>query len=81
MRSGWKSISSKRMNVILSGHTHGGQINLFGIIPFKPVGSGRYLKGWYHDKTMFVSKGIGTSILPARFMARAEMALFHLSKF
>jgi predicted MPP superfamily phosphohydrolase len=67
-------------DVILSGHTHGGQINLFGIVPFKPVGSGRYLKGWYHNKTMYVSKGIGTSILPMRFMARAEMAVFAFLK-
>jgi predicted MPP superfamily phosphohydrolase len=63
-------------DVILAGHTHGGQINLFGYVPFKPVGSGRYLKGWYNDHTMYVSKGIGTSILPARFMSRAEIAVF-----
>ena len=63
---------------MLSGHTHGGQINLFGFIPFKPQGSGKYLKGWYRDKNIYVSKGIGTSILPARFMARAEIAIFKL---
>lgn len=67
-------------DLILSGHTHGGQINLFGWAPFTPIGSGRYLKGWYKDekKNMYVSKGIGTSILPARFMARAEMAIFYI---
>jgi predicted MPP superfamily phosphohydrolase len=67
-------------DLILSGHTHGGQINLFGFVPFKPIGSGKYLKGWYKDekKTMYVCRGIGTSIFPARFMARAEMAIFHL---
>ncbi len=59
------------IDLILSGHTHGGQINLFGFVPFKPKGSGKYLKGWY-DK-MYVSKGIGTSILPFRFGARAEV--------
>lgn len=63
---------------ILSGHTHGGQINFFGFVPFKPQGSGKYLKGWYKDKNMYVSKGIGTSIFPARFMARAEVAVFKL---
>lgn len=63
-------------DLMLSGHTHGGQINLFGFVPFKPRGSGKYLKGWYLDKNMYVSKGIGTSIFPARFMAKAEIAVF-----
>lgn len=63
-------------DLILSGHTHGGQINLFGFVPFKPRGSGRYLKGWY-DENMYVSKGIGTSIFPVRFMARSEITVFH----
>jgi len=75
-------IKQKNINVdlILSGHTHGGQVNLFGIIPFLPQGSGQYVKGWYTDakKTMYVSKGIGTSLLPIRFGARAEIAVFHL---
>jgi hypothetical protein len=67
-------------DLILSGHTHGGQINLFGFVPFKPQGSGKYLKGWYKDnkKNLYVSKGIGTSIFPARFMARAEIAIFNI---
>lgn len=63
---------------MLSGHTHGGQINLFGFVPFKPQGSGKYLKGWYKDKNIYVSKGIGTSIFPARFMAKAEIAVFKM---
>ena len=68
------------INFILAGHTHGGQVNIFGYVPFTPQGSGRYLKGWYKDSTkkMYVSKGIGTSILPVRFMARAEIAVFNL---
>jgi predicted MPP superfamily phosphohydrolase len=68
------------IDFILAGHTHGGQVNLFGFVPFKPQGSGRYLKGWYQDGTrkMYVSKGLGTSILPVRFLARAEMAVFYL---
>ncbi|QKG56274.1 metallophosphoesterase [Hymenobacter sp. BRD128] len=69
------------INFILAGHTHGGQVNIFGYVPFTPQGSGRYLKGWYEDgtKKMYVSKGIGTSILPVRFMARAEIAIFNLA--
>ena len=36
------------LNVILSGHTHGGQINFFGFAPFLPPGSGKYVSGWYN---------------------------------
>jgi predicted MPP superfamily phosphohydrolase len=69
------------VDLILSGHTHGGQINLFGFIPFLPVGSGRFVKGWYKKKgsiPIYVSKGVGTSIFPARFGARAEIAIFYI---
>lgn len=63
------------IDVVLSGHTHGGQITFLGMAPIKPQGSGRYLKGWYKESEpkMYVSKGIGTSIFPIRFGARAEM--------
>jgi predicted MPP superfamily phosphohydrolase len=63
------------IDLVLSGHTHGGQITFLGIAPFKPQGSGKYLKGWYNEMEpkMYVSKGIGTSILPVRFGARAEI--------
>ncbi len=33
------------IDLVLSGHTHGGQITFLGIVPFKPQGSGKYLKG------------------------------------
>lgn len=63
------------IDLVLSGHTHGGQITFLGFAPFKPPGSGKYLKGWYKksEPKMYISKGIGTSILPIRFGARAEM--------
>jgi len=71
-----------KVDFILSGHTHGGQINIFGFVPFLPQGSGEYIKGWYYDNKpdLYVSKGVGTSIFPARFGARAEIAIFNLSR-
>ncbi|MFK5973839.1 MAG: metallophosphoesterase [Flavobacteriaceae bacterium] len=65
---------------ILAGHTHGGQITFFGNPLFTPYGSGEYVKGWYNNKLskMYVSKGIGTAILPIRFGARAEATLFYI---
>lgn len=70
-----KQNESVTIDLILSGHTHGGQITFFGFVPFRPKGSGNYLKGWYHDiePKMYISKGIGTSTLPIRFGARAEV--------
>lgn len=69
-----------KADFILSGHTHGGQFNLFGFAPFLPQGCGPYISGWYResDTALYVSKGIGTSVIPARFMARAEYTMFHL---
>ncbi len=66
------------IDLVLSGHTHGGQINLFGYTPFLPRGSGSYLKGFYSNNgpLLYVSKGIGTSMLPIRIGSRAEVAEF-----
>lgn len=63
---------------MLAGHTHGGQVAPFGVPMFRPRGSGRYLRGWYRDATpaMYVSRGIGTSVIPARHRVRAEVAVF-----
>jgi uncharacterized protein len=69
---------SIKPDLILSGHTHGGQVNLLGFRPYMPNGSGNYTKGWYDTAIpMYVSKGIGTSILPIRFGSRSEIAIFN----
>lgn len=70
------------IDLILAGHTHGGQINILGISPFTPEGSGRYISGWYREELphMYVSRGIGTSGLPIRFGSRAEITIFNFEK-
>ena len=67
------------VQIVLSGHTHGGQVNLFGFVPFLPQGSGDYLKGWYESQgtKMYVSRGIGMTILPVRFGSRPEAPIFN----
>jgi len=79
---------ARRTDLILAGHTHGGQI----VLPFiGPLARGhlRYLRGWRNPprrKTaggsrsprLFVSCGYGTSHLPLRLMAPAEAHLFTL---
>ncbi len=69
-----------RTKLILSGHTHGGQITILGKAFFKPVGSGDFLRGWYRvlDSKIFVSKGIGTRYLPLRLGSRAEATIFYV---
>ncbi len=66
--------------LILSGHTHGGQICLGGWAPVRPRGSGRYVAGWYTDGPipLYVSRGLGTTLLPIRFGAVPEIAYFEI---
>ncbi|MDQ0213722.1 putative MPP superfamily phosphohydrolase [Oikeobacillus pervagus] len=62
------------IHLMLSGHTHGGQIRLFGL--------GLYEKGgWFqhHQTKYFVSNGYGTTALPLRFGAKAETHLITIS--
>lgn len=70
---------AKRMHLLtLSGHTHGGQISLFGIPLWTPPGSGPFVSGWYVTgyRDLYVSRGIGTSVAPFRFGSRPEIAVF-----
>jgi predicted MPP superfamily phosphohydrolase len=63
---------------VLSGHTHGGQVQVLGWAPVRPPGSGRYVSGWYKESEphLFVSRGIGTSVFPVRFGASPELPFF-----
>ena len=63
-------------SLVLSGHTHGGQVAPFGVATLLPPGSGRYVAGWYRDADgppLYVSRGIGTSGLPIRIGATPEL--------
>ena len=71
------------INLILSGHTHGGQVRLPFLPPFYlPRYSGRFVAGFYHVSQhripLYVSRGVGTSVLPLRFFCRPEIGLFEL---
>lgn len=67
-------------DLCLAGHTHGGQITLFGQLLWTPPGSGRFAEGFYQTDRcpLYVSRGVGTSLLPLRFGARPEIAVFYL---
>jgi predicted MPP superfamily phosphohydrolase len=66
--------------VVLAGHTHGGQIRLPLLPPVTPTGSGRFVAGWYRDTfaPLYVSRGIGTTMIHARFLCPPELPIFTL---
>lgn len=71
-----------RPTFIAAGHTHGGQIR-FPLVPaVTPPGSGRFVSGWYRDTLapLYVSRGIGTTAVRARFLCPPEMPLFTLRR-
>ena len=65
-----------RVSLTLSGHTHGGQVRLFGYSPVVPSRFGnRYAYGHVveNDGNLIVSGGLGFSIVPVRFGMRPEI--------
>jgi len=73
---------ARGFDLCLAGHTHGGQIRAGHIAPFTPPGSGRFVAGWYETPMgpLYVSRGTGTSLVPARFCCRPELAIFELRR-
>lgn len=68
---------SKNIDLALAGHSHGGQIRFpFFEAAWYPDGTGPYNAGWYiKDRAkMYVSRGLGTSLLPLRFNCKPELA-------
>jgi uncharacterized protein len=71
---------AQRPALVLAGHTHGGQIRIPGVPAYTPTGSGRFLEGWY-DSTLgrlYVSRGIGTADVRARFRCPPELPILML---
>jgi len=73
---------SSKAAMLMAGHTHGGQIRIPLLPPVKPVGAGRFLEGWYRDTVvpLYVSRGVGTTGIPARFRCAAELPIFTLKR-
>jgi predicted MPP superfamily phosphohydrolase len=71
-----------KVNLALAGHSHGGQIRFPFFKSFwLPQGTGSYDQGWFTEGTseLFVSRGIGTSILPIRVNCSPEIAFIEVS--
>lgn len=61
------------VDLILSGHTHGGQMTIFGR-PFITPSVNHYSRGLYHNR-MIITSGIGMSIIPARMFCPPEIVV------
>jgi predicted MPP superfamily phosphohydrolase len=65
----------------ISGHSHGGQFRFpFGITPMHSYLGKKYPRGFYPDtKTpLYVSRGVGTTGPPSRFLCPPEVSLLTL---
>ena len=72
---------STPLSLVISGHTHGGQISMPFYGPLRlPVKNKRYSSGLIETpKTkLFISRGIGWAIYPVRFNCPPEIAVLEL---
>jgi predicted MPP superfamily phosphohydrolase len=77
-----ETLDDHRVGLILSGHTHGGQVVLPGFgAPIVPSRYGqKYLHGLVQAprSQVFISRGVGTVTPPIRFFCRPEIVLITL---
>lgn len=79
----YQQAAHAEFDLLLTGHTHGGQICLPGGTPItldsvlpRRLGAGAWK---YHGLTGYTSVGAGTSIAPVRFNCPPEITVHHLS--
>ncbi|HWF48692.1 MAG TPA: metallophosphoesterase [Bryobacteraceae bacterium] len=80
----YRQAAHANFNLMLSGHTHGGQICLPGSIPIKleavlprRMGAGSWQ---YHDLTGYTSVGAGSSVVAVRLNCPPEITLHRLRR-
>lgn len=73
-------------DLIISGHTHGGQIRFpfFGAI-ISPGGGmfpelDKGLIRWKKDKLIYIDSGLGTSMIPVRFLNQSQISLIEINR-
>ena len=79
-----EDLEEGEVDLILSGHTHGGQVRLPFIrnfwIPTRD--HGKYVSGLYQVKSipLYINRGIGVDVIPIRFNCPPEITLIELRK-
>ena len=72
-------------DLVLSGHTHGGQVRLPFIGAIISPGGGVFPeldKGtfeWNSGKYIYVDRGLGTSMIPVRFLNQSQISLIEIT--
>lgn len=73
--------SGRAVSLMLSGHTHGGQVRVpfVGALALPPLGK-KYVEGWFRlqNLQLHVNRGLGTVGLPFRFDCPPEISLLTL---
>jgi uncharacterized protein len=76
-------LGDRRLDLLLCGHTHGGQIRFpyFGPVIVPSVHEGDYASGFFRERRllMYVSRGVG-AIPPVRILCRPELPIFTLRR-
>lgn len=79
-----ENLKTDKLDLMLSGHTHGGQVTFFGLwAPYIPSDYGqKYRTGLVKTDrtTVLISNGIGSTVLPMRFFAPPQINIIELEK-
>lgn len=77
----------ERIDLVIAGHTHGGQVRI-PIVDYAPIVPSRYGRKYSgglvslnrtEGTRVYVSRGLGTAILPIRFNCQPEITLITLA--
>lgn len=80
----FERLDNERDMLVLAGDTHGGQVPLpswvWGMLGYEK--NARFNQGRFQEgrKMMYVSRGIGTSHIPFRFLRRPELVVLHFGE-
>jgi predicted MPP superfamily phosphohydrolase len=78
-------IESNSVDLILSGHTHGGQVRfpLIGALVVPDQGFfPKFDKGAFNlggNRHLYIDSGLGTSRLPVRFLNQSQISLIKIT--
>jgi len=78
-------VAKNGADLLLAGHTHGGQIRLPGLQPLITntyLGDLGYYEGYYviSGVPLYINRGLGESVIPFRFHVPPEVAFFTLHR-
>jgi len=76
-----KKLGGQKFDLVLAGHSHGGQVclPLYGPV-YVPFGVDEYARGLFHTDAgpLYVNPGIGWFPVPIRFNCRPELTVFDI---